>query len=657
MNFSSRLTLAWSAAGELGLAPLLRYAIYQLGLRSGHYRRLTSQPDSQSPGEFRSLLALPDRTSLLQVMGEAGRQQTLSEAQEILSGHFRLFGSPAAPLQLSPPGELVHWTCYEAGQAHPGREDIKEIWEPARFDWAYPLARAYRISGDERFPAAFWDGFEIFQAANPPYWGPNWTSAQEVALRLIAFAFSLPAFSASPHTTPQRRAKLAQALADHARRIHPTLVYARAQQNNHLLSEAAGLFTAGLCLPEHPLAARWRTLGWKTFNHALQSQIDPHGAYIQHSANYQRLALQLSLWFTCLANSHGQELPVNSRQRLANAVRWLLTMTDPDNGQVPNFGPNDGARLQPLSATPFQDYRPVLQAAAQAFLGQRPFSAGVWDEVAMWLPTTPPQPLTTAFGENLSATPHILRSPGGSTWAYLRAARFHSRPGHADQLHLDLWRDSVNLACDPGTYSYNAAPPWDNPLAHSAVHNTLTVNGLEQMRRSGRFLYLDWAQAEIIAGQPNSDRSWRQLTAQHNGYRRLGLLHRRQVSVLENDDWQIEDQLLPSAAPGPAAHFSIRLHWLLPDWPWELDGACLLLHAPQGPVQLNLSAGPGVLPGSLEIGLARAGERLVGSAPVHPTWGWVSPTYLLKHPALSFSLTATATIPASFLTIWHFPLK
>jgi hypothetical protein len=657
MKFTSRINLAWGATSELGLAPLLRFALYQLGLRSGHYRRLTSRPDSQSPGEFCSFLALPDPASLLQVMGQAGRQQTLSEAQEILSGHFRLFGGPAVPLQLSLPGKLAHWTCYETGQAHPDREDIKEIWEPARFDWAYTLARAYRISGDERFPAAFWDGFETFQAANPPYLGPNWASAQEVALRLIAFAFSLLAFSASPHITPQRRASLAQALADHAQRIPPTLVYARAQQNNHLLSEAAGLYTAGLCLPKHPQAARWRALGWKIFNHALQLQIDPYGAYIQHSANYQRLALQLSLWFTCLAGANGQELPVNSRQRLASAVRWMLAMTDPANGQVPNLGPNDGARIQPLSPTPFQDYRPVLQAAAQAFLGERPFPAGVWDEVALWLPITPPQPLAAAPAENLPATPHILRSPDGSAWAYLRAARFHSRPGHADQLHLDLWRHGENLAADPGAYSYNAPPPWDNPLAHSAVHNTLTVNGLEQMRRAGRFLYLDWAQAKIIAGQPNSDRSWRQLTAQHNGYHRLGLIHRRQVSALQNGDWQVEDQLLPWSAPGPVAHFSIRLHWLLPDWPWELDGTCLLLHAPQGPVQLNLSAGPGVLPGSLEIGLARAGERMAGNAPVHPTWGWISPTYLLKNPALSYSLTASATIPASFLTIWHFPLK
>ena len=657
MNFSSRLTLAWGAIGELGLAPLLRYALYQLGLRSGHYRRLTSQPGSQSPCEFHLRLVLPDPESLLQVMGEAGRQQTLSVAQEILSGRFRLFGGPAAPLQLSPPGKPFHWTCYETGQVNPVWEDIKEIWEPARFDWAYTLARAYRLSGDERFPAAFWDGFETFQAANPPYLGPNWASAQEVALRLIALAFSLSAFSASPCTTLQRRVKLAQALADHAQRIPPTLVYARAQQNNHLLSEAAGLYTAGLSLPEHPQAARWRALGWKTFNHALQHQIDPHGAYIQHSTNYQRLALQLSLWFTCLAGAHSQDLPEPSRQRLASAVSWMLAITDPMSGQVPNLGPNDGACIQPLSAAPSQDYRPVLQAAAQAFLGQRPFPAGAWDEVALWLPIAPPLPMAASPSENLPATPHILRSPDGSTWAYLRAARFHSRPGHADQLHLDLWRDGVNLACDPGTCSYNAAPPWDNPLAHSAVHNTLTVNSLEKMRRTGRFLYLDWAQAEVIAGQPNPDRSWRQLTAQHNGYHRLGLIHRRQVSALEDGDWQVEDQLLPSATPGSAERFSIRLHWLLPDWPWELEEACLLLHAPQGPVQISLTTGLGVLPGSLEIGLARAGERLVGRSPVHPTWGWISPTYLVKHAALSFSLTATATIPASFLTIWHFPLK
>ena len=65
---------------------------------------------------------------------------------------------------------------------------------------------------------------------------------------------------------------------------------------------------------------------------------------------------------------------------------------------------------------------------------------------------------------------------------------------------------------DAGTYLYNAAPPWDNSLAFTAVHNTLTVNQRNQMTPAGRFLFVDRAQAEVV--EAADDR----LTARHDGY-------------------------------------------------------------------------------------------------------------------------------------------
>ncbi len=121
-------------------------------------------------------------------------------------------------------------------------------------------------------------------------------SGQEVALRLVAFVWAGQVFASASASTPQRKASLAAAVAAHAARIPPTLVYARSQQNNHLLSEAVGLLTAGLALPDHPGAASWRDLGWRWLNKGLQSQIDGYGEYSQHSTNYQRLMLQLVLW-------------------------------------------------------------------------------------------------------------------------------------------------------------------------------------------------------------------------------------------------------------------------------------------------------------------------------------------------------------------------
>ena len=128
-------------------------------------------------------------------------------------------------------------------------------------------------------------------------------------------------FSSSPHTTPERVSLLANIFIDHASRIPPTLSYARAQNNNHLLSEAVGLYTAGCALPYHPEALRWRELGWRWFNQGIQSQFSEDGAYMQHSANYHRLALQLALWMRLLV---GRCLPgLGSGSATGFHASWL----------------------------------------------------------------------------------------------------------------------------------------------------------------------------------------------------------------------------------------------------------------------------------------------------------------------------------------------
>jgi len=77
-------------------------------------------------------------------------------------------------------------------------------------------------------------------------------------------------------------------------------------------------------------------------------------------------------------------------------------------------------------------------------------------------------------------------------FAFIRSATFRDRPGQADMLHLDLWHKGHNIAMDAGTFSYNAPDPWNNPFAHSVYHNTVTVDGYDQMERAGKFLWLPW---------------------------------------------------------------------------------------------------------------------------------------------------------------------
>jgi len=325
---------------ELGPRQLSCFAIYRLGLSSGYIRWATRSPheetdahSSEAPSRSAQparLFSPPDRAILRSILAEQGQRQLLAATEEVVAGKVRLFGGDPTPLQLQPPGlapptpVLRHWTEYDLANSSetvtglPAPADIKIIWEPARMGWAILLGRAYILSGDERYPAAFWGRLEEFLAANPPYLGLNWISAQEAALRLISLVFCWQLFAHSPHSTPERASSLRNTIAQHAMRIPPTLIYARAQNNNHLLSEAAGLYTAGLALPDHPKAMHWRSLGWTWFQRGLLAQIAPDGAYIQHSANYHRLMLSLALWMDRLIHLDGLTFPTQIRGLLGN---------------------------------------------------------------------------------------------------------------------------------------------------------------------------------------------------------------------------------------------------------------------------------------------------------------------------------------------------
>lgn len=625
-----RFETGWKVLRQLGWRQAGAFALYQLQLRSGWLRaRLpieTALPDGVIPA--RGLLAVPAPEALRAALGADGEAALLAEAEELLAGRVRLFGGGPRPLQLSVPQPLRHALMYGDRL---GEQDIKFIWEAGRFGWAFVLARAYALTHDRRFQEAFWRLFEDFVRENPCNAGPYWTSAQEVALRLAALAFAGTVFAEA--ASAEQLARLAGSVQQHARRILPTMRYAEAQHNNHVLSEALGLFTAGVWLDEKG----WQQRGWSWFEGALQTQIAEDGSYVQQSSNYHRLMLQEALWMDALGRQVGLSWSHVTRQRLAQAVRWLLAHMD-ENGLVINLGNNDGALVLPLAPGGAEDYRPVAQAAAATFLGQLAFADGAWNEALVWLQVALPEQ-RLSWPVNSVA---VGRLSGVSSWATLRAVRFAARPAHADQLQVEMWWQGQNLVCDAGTYLYNGLPPWQNGLAGADVHNGVLVDGQQPMRRAGRFLWLDWDQAEWI------ERTQQRLVVERYGYDRLGVRHVRRLEWLGGDDWQVIDDLLPL---GRSGEHVLTLHWLLADLPWQLREDTLIFEALAGQLRLTVR-----LEGAMQDAtfcLVRAGMCLVGEGQSVERRGWVSRIYGERVPALSLSWQLHTNLPVRWVTKWQ----
>ena len=617
---------------QLGLRSSIYYGIYQMGLRSGYFRRATPFL-FLLPAEKLEKLKIqwpiqPDIQKELRKWLIKHEEAIVCEAKEVINNQVRLFGGPPAKLVLRPEREPHHWTEYELNQSILPRSDIKLIWEPARFGWLLPLIRAFLVTGEFDYVNCFWANLEQFITGNPFNLGVNWTSAQEVALRLIQLSIAGSFFYNERYSSEDQRLLLLSSIYMHARRIVPTLWYARAQNNNHLISEAVGLYTASMVLNGIPEAEQWHQTGWKWFHRAIHDQINEHGLYIQHSMNYHRMMLQLALWMNLLSNQANEPFPEKTRTKLAQATYWYLTYIHPDSGFTPNLGHNDGSNLFAPCQTDYRDHRPTAQAASLAYLKRKAFPSTSWDEMSLWFKLKDKQ-------KSLSITPapdklNILRIGSIYSFAYLRAAQFNSRPAHADQLHTDIWFDGYALTLDAGTYLYNSPPDWKNALAGTSVHNTITIDDQDQMVRAGKFLWLDWAQAHQVEEQNPKIKA---VTAEHDGYRRLGIIHRRRVQLIEENEWQIEDYLIPTANHTDNHHAC--LHWLLPDWPWQLIDQSIELKAPFGTYRLTIKIKEGEILTKPEIDLIRAGKSLMLKRRATHISGWYSPTYNLKEPALS----------------------
>jgi asparagine synthase (glutamine-hydrolysing) len=560
-----------------------------------------------------------------------GAFSAMAEADDLCRGRFRFFSARTVELGTPPDwhrhpltGERYpehrHWS--EIGEFSGG--DIKLAWEPCRFAWAYALVRAYWRTGDETYPELFWQLFEDWRTHNPPQCGVHWKCGQEVALRVMACCFALHGLAGSSCTTPARTASLVQMLAVSGERIAANIRYALSQQNNHGISEATGLWTLGLLFPEFVRARPWRDLGREALETQLRTLVDQDGVFSQHSVNYQRVMLQASVWSIRLGEVHGQPLSAGLRERVRRAGEFLWQMQDSVSGRLPRYGAQDGALVLPLTNCSHADYRPAVQASAVLTEGERRFASGPWDEEALWLcgPQALETPRVERDREDWSAEDagyYVLRSAEGLL--FTRAGRFQHRPSQADLLHVDLWWRGENVALDPGTFTYNGLPPWDSPLAGTAGHNTVTVDGRDQMERFARFLWLPWARGRKRDQRTSSAGHITCWEGSHDGYERLRapVSCRRAIVRLPGEYWLVLDHL-ESAEP-----HDYRLHWLLPDVPCELSS--------DGHVTLSLRGGEY----GVRVGADRQPDITLVRAEAESPRGWFAPAYACRAPAWSLA--------------------
>ena len=443
----------------------------------------------------------------------------VAEARGLAQGKIRIFhsrffdlGYPLSWNRNVLSGRLhnnqVHWSKITDS----GNDDIKGVWEASRFSWVFPLVRAWVIEGSDFYPETFWKLFEDWMENNPPNRGPQWMCGQESALRLLAVTYALQAFRDHPSTTDKRIFLTSQLAKTTATRIKGHISYAISQSNNHSISEAVGLFTAGVMWPNCAEASEWRADGIEILISEINKLVNPDGGFSQHSTNYHRLFLHLVIWAELVLRAEHQTFPEKTLKKIRLATEFLGDLLD-DEGNVPRYGPDDGAYLFPLSGSSHDDFRPVVNAAKILFTGSR-LAEGPWDEEALLL--CGPLPASSAdfsskeFVDKPFSGISLFKNSLGTLFFRNPSFEFRHRPNHADQLQVSIKWGNEWVTEDIGTFSYNSKIPGADG-ASAKQHSLVTVNNRSPMKRFSRFLWLPWTKCRRAVSS-NS------IKATHNGY-------------------------------------------------------------------------------------------------------------------------------------------
>lgn len=510
--------------------------------------------------------------------------------------------------------------------------DARVTWELNRHQHLVTLAKAYRLTGNQKFAREIVDQWKHWHAENPYPIGMNWASSLEVAFRSLSWLWVYFLLDGTPGMTPELRCDWTRALAVSGRHIE-TYHSAYFSPNMHLLGEAVALFFLGSAFPKLPRADRWKDKGWNLVVESAVKQVRMDGFYFERSTYYHVYALDFFLHARVLAAILDIPIPAKFDATLIRMLDALCLLGRA--GVLPSCGDDDGGRVfDPRRNRPEHMFDPLSTGAVLFGRGDWKFAAGWLREETLWLLG----PYGVAEFEDLKGTPlcsgpvalaasgfYLMPEVESGHQLAIDAGSHGAGHGHADALGLTLVRDGCTLLMDPGTFEYAGEGGERAPYRGTGAHNTLRVDGLDQAESVGPFA---WADPPVVKTERwTVGQSFEVFAGSHEGYARLAepVTHRRWVFHRPGYFWFVRD-----VAAGLGTH-QLEVTWHL---------------------------GPRLVPVSTKDNLFAEGENSLGlvtvdghrwSQSVHRgTW---SPVYGHLERAMILTFSSTTILPAEFVTL------
>lgn len=508
---------------------------------------------------------------------------------ELVNGRIELFSYGNISLDKDinwlrePVSGVFSPTGYGKGINYRNRKDvgdIKNLWELGRQQYLVPLAVGYLLTGETQYRDTIKEHIESWIMSCPFGYTIHWCSSLEVALRVISWSIihSLLLVAGEKNglyglINPET---LRNTIFQHAYFIRHYLSL-HSSANNHLIGELVGLWTVTSIFDLGRKGDKWSKYAANMLEAEAQKQVYSDGVNKEQAVYYHYWVLEYLVFSYLIGLSVKHGFSVQYQHRIQSMAQFLSAIS-PVEGNPPQIGDADDGFVSRFSIIgkdePFDDIHSICHLLMNETSSASATEKSFWYSHIAGICVKKRAASIVASNSNY---PQIFHDGG---YAVLGSKIMHivfdagplgytsiAAHGHADALSICVAIDNMWWLVDPGTYTYHDNPEWRNYFRSTAAHNTVLVDGKNQSKIGGDFLWLEHAAAQITEYGANEDRQW--VRGEHDGYKCIGITHHRRIDYSQNDK-----KLLVSDVFEGAGEHELIWHWHLhPNVTVKWDGA------------------------------------------------------------------------------------
>ena len=491
--------------------------------------------------------------------------------------------------------EIIYYTDIKYGVAE--GFDAKVSFDLSRFYQLVILAKAWKMTGNERYRQEIMAQILDWLSVNPVNYGTNWSANMNVGIRIInwitAFYIIKDSFMGTIPEEEQLFLKAFQeSVLEHRRYMLVNLEFGEASIHpNHYIADLGGLLTCSMFDREWDYDSEaCRRLALREIGLELDRQIGKDGFDYESATSYHAFCLEMFLYPLILAaRASGCNTAAEIRSWLDENIgsartkkfyKMFVALRDliqPD-GRIPLVGDADSGRMI-LFETPGHEVRDLkfLSCVGALLFEDSTLFPGVaensdWSAACTMLQgeikCKEPSLICRTSACYPDAGFYIMKSKEAYSLIFCGPIGTGRIGGHAhdDKLSFTLCVKGMEFFVDPGVYAYTASKKYRDDCRSVLLHNTVCIGEQPQNRHlenSPWWCCHEDTHCKCLKWEDREDKVV--FEGQHEGYLRLlpGIIHKRSIKLKKDTGkYQVFDEFISEngASNLHSMEFSFILH-------------------------------------------------------------------------------------------------